>query len=529
MNSSETTYRRALYFLILALLGPALLINLGTLTLIDDEALRAWVALEMQLTDHYIVPKLHGDFYYKKPPVYNWILLGFFQLLGRMDEWAIRFPTVVFLLVYAGAIFYYVRKHFDFHFAFLAAMMFVCCGRILFYDSFVGLIDISYSLVTFLSFMVIYHTFERGQWLRLFAVSYALAAIGFLMKGLPSVVFQGATLLVYFVAQRAFRRLFTWQHVVGGLVFVLMVGGYYYAYAQHNELEKVFAVLFNESAKRTPGRYSIWFTIGHLLTYPFELLIYHFLPWGLMILYLFKRRSWSLLREHRFILFGSLTFAANILVYWAAPKVHPRYVFMLIPLAFIAFLYLHQYHREQRTWMYRFFTGFLLFCCSILPVAAFAPLFLELTQNIPYLWAKSLSLVVLLSALAWGAWRYQGQLLLTTVAVLLAVRIAFNWFAMPDREAGNFARIAKQDAYRVAEAYQDKDLRVYKDTDMQPVTSFYLTRELGRVVPREFRTFDPDAYYIIEPERYPLLPYRKVDELQLRQYKKVFDIGQLIK
>ena len=281
MNVSETTYRRALYFLILALLGPALLINLGTLTLIDDEALRAWVALEMQLTDHYVVPKLHGDFYYKKPPVYNWVLLGFFQLLGRMDEWAIRIPTVVFLLAYAGTIFYFVRKHFGFHFAFLAAMMLVCCGRILFYDSFLGLIDISYSLVTFLSFMVIFHAFEREQWLRLFAVSYALAAVGFLMKGLPSVVFQGATLLVYFVAQRAFRRLFTWQHVVGGLVFLLLVGGYYYAYAQHNELEKVFAVMFNESAKRTPGRYSVWFTIGHLLAYPFELLFYHFLPWGL--------------------------------------------------------------------------------------------------------------------------------------------------------------------------------------------------------------------------------------------------------
>ena len=156
------------------------------------------------------------------------------------------------------------------------------------------------------------------------------------------------------------------------------------------------------------------------------------------------------------------------------------------------------------------------------------PLFLERTQNIPYLWAKSLSLIVLLSALAWGAWRYKGQLLLTTVAVLLAVRIAFNWFAIPDREANNFARIAKTDAYRVAEQYRDKDLRVYKDTDMQPVTSFYLTRELGRVVPRKFRTFDTTAYYIVEPERYPLLPYRKVDELQLRQYKKVFDIGQLI-
>jgi 4-amino-4-deoxy-L-arabinose transferase-like glycosyltransferase len=528
LKISEPTYRRAISALILALLAPALLINLGVLTLIDDEALRGWVALEMRLTDHYIVPKLHGDYYYKKPPVYNWILLGFFWITGRTDEWAIRLPTVFFLLAYAGTMYYFLRKHFSRDFAFLGAMMLVSCGRILFYDSFLGLIDISYSLLTFTSFMIIFHSFDRRRWGWLFAGSYALAAVGYLMKGLPSVVFQGFTLLAYFAYRREFRRLFSWQHLAGGSVFLLIVGSYYLAYAQYNELEELFAVVYNESAKRTPGRYSLWFTLWHLLTYPFELFLYHFLPWGLMILYLLRRESWRWLRANRFVAFCSLTFLVNVLVYWAAPKVHPRYVFMLIPLAFTVFLYLHKYHRELRSWQYRFFTKLLLACCLLLPLAALLPLFLERTAGVNFLWAKSLALLALLSLLAYGAWRFENQRLLTTVAVLLTVRLAFNWFALPDREANNFAAVAKRDAIRVAEEYRSRDLRVYKDTDMQPMTSFYLTRELGRVVPREFRSFDSTAYYIIEPERYPLLPYRKAGALQLRQYKKVFDIGQLI-
>ncbi|MDV7402029.1 glycosyltransferase family 39 protein, partial [Arthrospira platensis SPKY1] len=101
------------------LLAPALLINLGLMTLIDDEALRAWVALEMQLSDNYIVPTVHGDFYYKKPPLYNWLLLGVFWLTGSMEEWAIRLPTVCFLLLYCGTIYYFVWRHFSHELAFL--------------------------------------------------------------------------------------------------------------------------------------------------------------------------------------------------------------------------------------------------------------------------------------------------------------------------------------------------------------------------------------------------------------------------
>ena len=356
---------------------PALLINLGVLTLIDDEALRAWVALEMQLSDNYIVPQLHGEFYYKKPPVYNWMLLGIFSLTGNMDEWSIRIPTVFFLLLYCTTIYYFVRKHFSHEMAFLSAMAFLTCGRILFYDSFLGLIDISYSWVTFLSFMAFYHLAARERWLAAFAGSYFLAAIGFLMKGLPSVVFQGFTIIAYLVYQKQFRRLFQWQHILGGLVFVVVVGSYYATYLQYNNIEELASVLFNESAKRTAGRYPLWFTVFHLFTYPFELLIYHFMPWGLLALYLFRRKSWAQVWKHPFIAFVFLTFLVNVTVYWTAPKVHPRYVFMIIPLLFITFLYLHEQQKAERAWPYKVTMQLLLFCCLILPLASLAPLFLK--------------------------------------------------------------------------------------------------------------------------------------------------------
>ncbi|TXB67892.1 glycosyl transferase [Phaeodactylibacter luteus] len=517
-------YRKALYFLALALLAPALLINLGLLTLIDDEALRAWVALEMQLSDNYIAPMLHGDFYYKKPPVYNWMLLGVFSLTGEMDEWSIRIPTVAFLLVYISTIYYFARQHFSRDLAALSALAFLTCGRILFYDSFLGLIDISYSWLTFLSFMLFFHLSEKGRWAQAFGWSYALAAVGFLMKGLPAVVFQGATVLGWLAYRREWYRLFRWPHLLGGLIFLAITGAYYAAYVQYNSLDALAQVLLNESAKRTAGRYPFWFTVLHLLTYPFELLVYHFMPWGLLAVFLLKRGAWAKIWQHRFTAFAMLVFLLNIIVYWTAPKVHPRYVFMLIPLLFMVLLYLYNEYTEEATWQKQVIDMVLLGCCLVLPLAALAPLFLSRLSGTPWLWPKTLLIFALLSGLAYGAWRFREARLLTVAVALLAVRLAFNWFVLPDRDANDFGNDARLDAIRVARAYEGKDLRMFAQSEWQPMTSFQMTLERGAVIPVDYGPIDTSAYYVIDPQAYPSLEYETDGTLQMRHGKKVYRI-----
>jgi len=83
---NEQQRNKLLYVLSILLLFPALLINLGLMTFIDDEGIRTLVALEMKLSGNYITPTLHGEFYYNKPPLFNWILLGYFKLLGQINE-----------------------------------------------------------------------------------------------------------------------------------------------------------------------------------------------------------------------------------------------------------------------------------------------------------------------------------------------------------------------------------------------------------------------------------------------------------
>ena len=51
---------------------PPFFINLGLLPLFADEPTRANVALEMILSGNYSVPTIGGEYYYNKPPVYNY-------------------------------------------------------------------------------------------------------------------------------------------------------------------------------------------------------------------------------------------------------------------------------------------------------------------------------------------------------------------------------------------------------------------------------------------------------------------------
>jgi 4-amino-4-deoxy-L-arabinose transferase-like glycosyltransferase len=526
LDTLTPTYRFWLYAAALLLLLPALLINLGLMTFIDDEGIRALVALEMKFSGNLITPTLHGEYYYNKPPLYNWLLLLFFELAGRANEFVARLPTVLCLLGFAGTIYYYSRKHFSPQYAFLNAFFYITCGRVLFWDSMLGLIDTAFSWVIFTLFMVVYHEFKREGWLRLFLLSYLLAALGFLLKGLPAVVFQGITLVAWFTWQRRFWKLFSWQHLLGGLLFVLIVGGYYALYHTYNSLENVIPVLFSESSKRTVTYFGWWATVRHLFTFPFEM-VYHFLPWSLMILYFLRRDIAAVLRQNDFVVFCLVAFLSNILVYWASPEVYPRYLLMLAPLIFTAYLHLHRQHEAERTWQYRTIHGLLFAVCLAAAAGAWALPFVERLSWLPLVPAKSVGLGVALLALCYGFWRAPKLRLLMTVLTLLVFRIGFNWFVLPDRNAHDYGDECRQTSILAGREFTSQPLYVYKDTEMQITSSFYLTNEQGRILPRQQSGFDSASFYIIDPRAYPELDYEKLGDFRLRRDTLTFDIGKL--
>lgn len=508
--------RWTLYGLILLLLLPALLINLGLLAFIDDEGIRSLVALEMKLSGNWITPTLHGEYYYKKPPLYNWILGAWYQITGEINEFHARIPTVLALVGYAASIFAWLRPKYGTRFAFLSAFLLVTCGRILFYDSMLALIDMTFSWMMFLLFMVVYHFMEKEKYLGLFLLSYLLCAIGFLLKGLPAMVFQGTTLLAWFIYQRQFKKLFSWQHVLGGLVFVMLVGGYYFVYDQYNSLENVFTTLFTESTQRTPTHFSFWETFGHVFTFPLEM-IYHFLPWASFILFFVRKDILKILRQDRFITYCVFIFLANILVYWISPEVYPRYLLMHAPLLFTSYLYLYDWHRKERTWQFRVIDRVLFGLMVLLSLGAWLPLFLESSQSVPYYLPKTLLGVVLLSGATIGYQKQSSNRLLYLVVFLLSFRLIFNFFVLPDRNANDFGDSIRKQSKAIGSSRLETSLYVYEDLLMEPAISFYLTNSRQRIISRKFDDFPEEALYIIHPDSFPKVELDfVVDSLPLR-------------
>ena len=522
--ASTSPQRYWLYGSCLVLLLPALLIHLGLMPLIEDEGIRATVAMEMEHSGDYWLPTLVGEYYYKKPPAYNWLLLAANRLTGWYSEWSLRLPTVLCLLLYAGGVFHFTRRHFDRKMAFLNAFLLLTCGRILFWDSMLALIDTCFSGVIFLNFMWVYHGDEGRRPWRFFGVSYLLISAAWMLKGLPAAVFQATTLVPYLAYHGRWRRLLSWPHLAGVAVFVLLVGGYYAYYWSQNPSDYLYNTLFNESAQRTAVNYGIGRTLAHLLTFPFEM-VYHFLPWSLLLLYFLDRKIIHRLRSHPFVFFCVGMLVTNIAVYWLSVEVYPRYLLMLAPLFFVAYLYLHRLHEAENTWQYRT-VGILLvaFAVGCLLFAA-VPLFHPGSQQLPYWGVKTGFLLAALVPFVYGTWRFPRERLLLLVPILLLVRIGFNWFVLPQRAADNWGTQVRESTYALAERYRDAPLYVYRETDLKPSNTFYLSSRLGRQVLRHFDEPAPGVFYVFDKHKYPAAGFVIADSIKVRAPHRFLYVG----
>ncbi|MBI5914065.1 MAG: hypothetical protein HY842_01710 [Bacteroidetes bacterium] len=506
------------------LLVPALLVNLGLVAFYGDEGIRSLVALEMQISGNYITPTMFGEFYYNKPPLYNWILLAVFEITGRSDEFIARLTTIFFLLAYVASVFFIVKKQRIRHplphqsainnqqsttnnqqypnFPILISLALLTCGRILFWDSMLAYIDLCFSWVVYLLFMVIFREGERGRYGPLFGWAYGLAAVGFLLKGLPAVVFLGIALPTYFFWQKKGRKLASWAHLGGMAIFLVLVGGYYACYARQNGLEVVFRTLFDESAKRTIVGHGLGKTALHFLTFPFEMW-YHFLPWSLLAVYFLRKNALRLLLQNKFVAWNGLVFLTTILPYWLSVEVYPRYLLMHVPLVFTVLFYLYFENKKENAPLARwveaaFFTG-----CGLALAAGFAPLFWEAVRHVPFLYAKTALLVASLSLLTWLYWRWKAQRMLVFVLVMLVVRLGFNWFVLPTRLDVECSTKVRQTTLDAMKKIGDRPLFIYKNSlDGQPVTGYYFTRETGSILRNQYSDFDKNAFYLMDTTVY---------------------------
>jgi len=310
--------------------------SLASMELRAEEPRRAIVAMEMILGKEWIIPKIHGWNYYNKPPFFNWIMAVFFKISGNFSEPWVRTPSLLSFLLTSFLVFKLVSKYADKKIAFVATILLLTSVDIFFYGAVdTGEIDLFLALVIFLQGRAILHYSNKEKWLSLFITSYLFVAIGVLTKGLPPLIIQGLILIIWLAYSKQFRKLFSWQHFTGLLLFISIITTYFFAYDQK---ENVYAFIM-QLAKETTQQSALetrWQAVAlNILQSPLQL-FYISLPASGLLLFLLKKNIRKSLKNNRLFQFSLIYTLINIVPYFIAGDTANRYLYPAFP--FIAIM-----------------------------------------------------------------------------------------------------------------------------------------------------------------------------------------------
>lgn len=509
-----------LFLFCFVLMIPAFFINLGLIDffLHNDESTRTLVALEMYLSHDFITPTINGINYLNKPPLYNWILVLFAKVCGEFNEFSLRLPSTLSLFGLGLTVFYFVKKEYGKQFALITALMIITCGRVLFWESFFSIIDFSFSLAVYAGIMVIYFYYKRNRFLEMFMVSYALAAVAFMMKGLPAIVFQGITLVVLLGYEKKIRKLFTIEHLIGIAVFAIITGCYYLIYLIKNPESTIFSILLDESIKRTLIQKDGIHAIKLILQFPFDM-FYHYLPWSLFIVFLFRKGFWKIVNNEPFLKFNLFVFFANLLVYWTSPDVYPKYILMLMPMLFTVCWYFARIDFERRDWKASIMGKIVLILMVVFFAGPFVFAFFRDVHFIEYYNAKTAFLIIVNLIILFLFIKIRKQRIILTIAFMLLIRIAFDWFIWPTRY-DRFIDL-KNEAIEVANITKNKNVYYYPGTKVNRATSFYISREKKQIIRFKRDHYATTDFCIVDKESFEVLKQTKV------RYRNLFTLETL--
>ena len=380
--------RLILGFIVFALIGY--LGWLGFVELRAEEPRRAVVSLEMIFSGDWLVPHLNSLPYYNKPPLFNWIVAIFYLIFDSYDEWVVRLPSLLSLFLMGWFSYAWGKKYLGKEAGILAGIFLLSSADVMLFGGvYTGEIDFFYSLLVFIQVFAIFHFFEKKNLLALYTFSYAFAALGFLTKGLPSIPFQGFTLLAMALTARSWKWLFNWQHALGLFIFLGINTAYFYPYSQAADLEGFLIRQFDEAASKSGLVTSASDTLIQLFTFPFQFLKLIF-PWSFLVIFIFKKKLIHHIRASRFITFACLFILLNIPIYWVSGLFKARYVYMFLPFALLILSHFFLLFKSEMTGRVKFINGLFYFIGAAIVLGFLSPPFIEQTKDIELVWLKSI-------------------------------------------------------------------------------------------------------------------------------------------
>lgn len=248
-----------------------IMFGIGGVPLLDpDEPVYAETAREMIQFKDFLSPRIFGDYWYDKPPMYYW-LVAFSQMLFGYTEFAARFPAALMACGTAMMIYVSTTKLFNEKAGFWSAVVLTSCIQF-FYMGKAAVTDTT--LLFFMTGAVLSFAHKK-YWLM-----YACMALATVTKGPIGIVFPGAIIFLYLVITGQLREILR-MHVLRGLLLYFFIASpwYYAMYTVHGmDFINTFLGFHNVTRFTTPehaNRVTFW--------YYFPVVILGMFPWTGML------------------------------------------------------------------------------------------------------------------------------------------------------------------------------------------------------------------------------------------------------
>ena len=326
------------FWLVGVLVAVIFFSRLTTLTPRGEETRRAQVAAEIVWSGDWIVPRQQGQIYTSRPPAGSWPIAAMAILRGEVDLFAVRFPTVLAVVLTSLLVYAYARNFFSRIGAVAAALAYPTMGQVLQ----IGRLAETEGVFTLWisGALIIWHWGYVKKWspVLTWSLGYAIAVVAALTKGPQGIVYFVAPTGLYLLLKRDWRFLFGKGQWVGLAVFCIGLGAWQLPYFLRTDTQSVLRIWTKLASERfyDPGWMEM---VHHFVKFPIEVMGC-MLPWSLILIAFFDKRIRQCNDIQRSaLMFALVSIAITFPSVWMAIGARGRYYMPMYPMVAVAIGY----------------------------------------------------------------------------------------------------------------------------------------------------------------------------------------------
>ncbi len=324
------TFLLLVFIGLLALIGEALWLDLYY-----EEPRRIAVAISMLKEGAWIVPKIFGEIYLKKPPGYNWFIALISFPFGSVTPFLARL-TAIFSWLGLGGVVYWLAGSFKTTLARQTAALSALFALTIYLEkAALAEIDLFLTLMLTAALGCWFYFHEKNQPWTAWLTGHFFFLLAFFAKGPVAHLFFYFPILVHYI----FRRDKTnWTAAASGFVSShLVIGLWVSAVVQKVGWETLIGITWSETARVDAASFDFLAYALQLFKYPL-ITFFSFFPFCLLFLVLFSRKTRTdfIQRATSGSFWLGIIGTTPFLVFWVLPVDSIRYALPIFP--FLALL-----------------------------------------------------------------------------------------------------------------------------------------------------------------------------------------------